>query len=88
MEGQIDDGGEDGLGGEMGGAEVGGGEGENFEGEAFRFNHEEAREGETDHGEPIAECFETLAEVISLGWEGGPRMLRPGQQLRPAMNRT
>ena len=51
----ADDGAEDGLCGEVGGSEVGGGEGEELKGEDFRLHHEEARDGELDHGHPVVE---------------------------------
>ena len=45
--------GEDGLSGEMAGAEIGCGEGQDFKGEVFRFDHDEAGDGEADHWEPV-----------------------------------
>lgn len=65
LEGQAYEGGEHGLGGQVGGAEVGGGEGEDLEGEPFRFDHHEARDGEADHRGPVLEG--ALREAVPAG---------------------
>ena len=51
----ADDGAEDGLCGEVGGSKVGGCESEELKGKDFRLHHEEAWDGELDHGHPVVE---------------------------------
>lgn len=55
LEGDAIEGGEDGLGGQVGGAEVGGREGEDFEGQPFGFDHDEAWQREANHRTPVVE---------------------------------
>ena len=58
--------GEDRLGSEDSRAEVGGGEGQDFKSEALGFYHDEAREGETDHGKPIVEGWANVRRSVHL----------------------
>ncbi len=55
LKSQAGEGGKHGLRGEVRRAEVGGGQREDLEGEPFRFDHDEARDGEADHGSPVLE---------------------------------
>ena len=63
----------------MGGAEIGGGEGQDFESEAFRFDHDEAGEGEAYHWKPIVESWVSIRKgVLFLVEFGGSHLFLSG----------
>lgn len=62
--------GDDGLRGDVGGGKVGRHKGEDFEGEVFSFDHDEAWEGELDHGPPVCEsAFAKAAPTLTSCYE-------------------